>query len=71
MRWRTINRGRDAVFEASEPGNNKERRARRKRATAMAGVALQDSADRSRPRLGHELSHHMGGRGGGYGRSVP
>ena len=71
MRWRPTDRARDAVFQTSEPGNDKERHGRHKEAAAMAGVALQNSADGSRPRLGHELSHHIGGRGGGQGRSVP
>jgi len=71
MGWRPTDRARDAVFLTSEPGSDKERGARRKRAAAMVGVALQDSANRCRPRLGHELLHHIGGPGGGQGRSVP
>ena len=70
-RWCPIDWARGAVFETSEPGSDDECRARHKRAAAVAGVALQDSAERQRPRLGHELSHHMGRRGGGQGRSVP
>ena len=42
MRWRPTDRARDAVFQTSEPGNDKERCARHKRAAAMAGVAFQD-----------------------------
>jgi len=42
MRWRPTDRARDAVFLTSEPGNDKERCARHKRAAAMAGVAFQD-----------------------------
>jgi len=42
MRWRPTDRARDAVFQTSEPGNDKERHARHKRAAAMAGVAFQD-----------------------------
>jgi len=47
MRWRPTDRVRDAVFLTSEPGSDKEHRARHKRAAAMAGVALQGRADRS------------------------
>jgi len=42
MRWRSTDRARDAVSEISEPGNDKERCVRHKRAAAMAGVAFQD-----------------------------
>ncbi len=42
MRWCATDRARDAVFEISELGNDKERHARHKRAAAMAGVAFQD-----------------------------
>jgi len=42
MRWRPTDRARDAVFEISELGNDKERHARHKRAAAMAGIAFQD-----------------------------
>ncbi len=71
MHWRSIDRVRDAVFETSELSGGEERRARHKVVAAMVGVALQDRADGWRPRLGHELSHHIGGRGGGQGRNVP
>jgi len=47
MRWRPTDRARDAVFQTSEPGNDKEHHARHKRFAAMAGVAFQDRADRS------------------------
>ncbi len=71
MYWRPIDRARDAVSETSELGSDGERRARHDRAAAMVGVALFDSAKGFWPRLGHELSHHIGGRGGGQSRSVP
>ncbi len=71
MCWRPIDRARDAVFENSKAGSDDERRARQKRIAAIVGVALRDRADGSRPRVGHELSHHIGGRGGGHGRSLP
>jgi hypothetical protein len=38
---------------------------------AIADVALPDGAKGWRSRLGHELSHHVGGRGGGQGCNVP
>jgi len=71
MRWRLTDRARDAVFQTSELGSDEERRARHKVVAAIVGVALQDRADGSRPRVGHELSHHIGERGGGQGRIVP
>ena len=71
VRWRPTDRARDAGFEISKLGSDEKRRARHKVVAAIVGVALQDSADRWQPRLGHELSHHIGGRGGGHGRSVP
>ncbi len=69
--WRPIDRARDAVFGLSDLVSNIECLAWHKVVTAIVGVALQDRADEWRPRLGHELSHHIGGRGGGQGRSVP
>ena len=71
MRRRPIDWARDVVLETSEPGSDEKHRARHKQRAAMAGVALQDRADGWRLLLGHELSHHIGGRGGGRGRSVP
>ena len=44
MRWRTTDRARDAIFDTSELGSDKQRRARHKLVAAMADVALQDSA---------------------------
>jgi len=38
---------------------------------AVGGVAGQDGADSKRRSLVHELSHHMGGRGGGQGGRMP
>jgi hypothetical protein len=71
MRRRPIDWARDVVLETSEPDSDDECHARHKRRAAMVSVALQDRADGWRLLLGHELSHHMGGRGGGQGRSVP
>ncbi len=71
MRLHPTEWARGVGFETGGLDCDGEHRARHKRAAAVAGVALQNSADGQRPRLGHELSHHIGGRGGGQGRSVP
>jgi hypothetical protein len=40
-------------------------------AGAVFGVALPDRAESERRALGHELSHHIGGRDGGSGFRMP
>jgi hypothetical protein len=71
MRWRPIDRAREAVFQTNELGNDGKCRLRHELLAADFGVASRDGPNGWRQRLGHELSHHIGGRGGGQGGSVP
>jgi hypothetical protein len=71
MRWRPIDRAREANFQTSELGNDRNRRPGHELLAAVFGVASRDESNGWPQRLDHELSHHIGGRGGGRGCSVP
>jgi len=46
MRWRSIDRAHDAVFENNKAGSDGECRMRQKRGVAMVGVALAGEDER-------------------------
>jgi hypothetical protein len=71
MRWRPIDRAREAVFQTNEPGNDGKRRPGHELLAAVFGVASRVGSNGWQQRLDHELSHHIGGRGGGQGGSMP
>jgi hypothetical protein len=71
MCWGPTDHPREAACETCEPGNNGESRERPAVLAAIVDVALRKGAKGWRQRLCHELSHHIGGRGGGHGDSLP
>ena len=71
MLRRPVNRLGEAIFGHHGRDDDEARRTRRELVAAISSVALRDGANSWRSRLGHELSHHIGGRGGGQGCNVP
>jgi len=66
-----IDRQHNAVFEINALDDGEEYSARHELVAAASGVALLSSAAGWHRRLGHEVSRHMGWRGGGHGCSLP
>ena len=68
--WRPVDRPETGLLPPALVAAVYKRGARRKLVAAIADVALHYSGNGWRLRLGHEVSHHIGGRGGGQGRNV-